>query len=201
VHHLSVLLLYAFPQLSSSWYWYSCAASGILHYCGQTAGWMKTPLGTEVDIGTGHFVLDGFPALHEWGTAPPPLFEAHVCCGHGCPSQLLLSSCSYLVSLLCQSDMPMKTIVNLHICWLTWYWHWKKAYREWRLLLRRPAWSKKREICRWFSLAGVSGLNFLQCFDTVGFVRGMPSAMENPFHLFPVVLFWTDGVRKLKGTG
>jgi len=22
--------------------------SGILHYCGQTAGWMKTPLGTEV---------------------------------------------------------------------------------------------------------------------------------------------------------
>jgi len=28
-------------------YWYSYAASGILHYCGQTAGWIKTPLGTE----------------------------------------------------------------------------------------------------------------------------------------------------------
>jgi len=29
-------------------------------YCGQTAGWVKTPLGTEVDLGPGHFVLDGF---------------------------------------------------------------------------------------------------------------------------------------------
>jgi len=32
---------------------------------------MKTPLGTEVDIGAGHIVIDGFPALHERGTAPP----------------------------------------------------------------------------------------------------------------------------------
>jgi len=31
---------------------------------------MKTPLGTEVDIDAGHIVLDGFPALHERGTAP-----------------------------------------------------------------------------------------------------------------------------------
>jgi len=28
-------------------------------YCGQTAGWMKTPLGTAVDLGPGHIVLDG----------------------------------------------------------------------------------------------------------------------------------------------
>jgi len=41
--------------------------------CGQTAGWMKTPLGTEVDIGAGHIVLHGFPALRESGTAPPLL--------------------------------------------------------------------------------------------------------------------------------
>ena len=34
-------------------------------YCGQTAGWMKTSLGTEVDLGPGHIVLDGDPA-------PPP---------------------------------------------------------------------------------------------------------------------------------
>jgi len=34
---------------------------------------MKTPLGTEVDIGAGHIVLGGFPALRERGTAPPPL--------------------------------------------------------------------------------------------------------------------------------
>jgi len=45
--------------------------SGILHYCGQTAGWMKTPLGTEVDIGAGHIVFDGLLALRERGTAHP----------------------------------------------------------------------------------------------------------------------------------
>ena len=31
-------------------------------YCGQTAGWMKTQIGTEVDLGPGHMVLDGVPA-------------------------------------------------------------------------------------------------------------------------------------------
>ena len=40
-------------------------------YCGETAGWIKTPLGTEVDLGPGHFVLDGFPAIGERGTADP----------------------------------------------------------------------------------------------------------------------------------
>jgi len=44
-------------------------------YYGQTAGWMKTPLGTEVDLGTGHIVLDGDPALRERDiAAPSPLF-------------------------------------------------------------------------------------------------------------------------------
>jgi len=60
-------------------------------YCGQTAGWMKTSLGTEVDLDTGHIVLDVVPAVGERGTADPPLF-AHVYCGHGRPSQLFLSS-------------------------------------------------------------------------------------------------------------
>jgi len=40
-------------------------------YCGQTAGWMKTPLGTEVDLGTGHIVLDVVPAVRERVTAAP----------------------------------------------------------------------------------------------------------------------------------
>ena len=35
-------------------------------YCDQTAGWMKMPVGTEVDLGPGHIVLDGDPA-----TLPP----------------------------------------------------------------------------------------------------------------------------------
>jgi len=55
---------------------------------------MKTPLGTEVDLRAGHIVLDGFPALRERGTAPPLL--GYIYCGHGRPSQLLLSSCFYL---------------------------------------------------------------------------------------------------------
>jgi len=67
-------------------------------YCGQTAGWMKMPLGTEVDLSPGQIVLDGDPApAHARGTAAPPLFSAHVYCGHGRPSQLLMSSC-YLCS-------------------------------------------------------------------------------------------------------
>jgi len=37
-------------------------------YCSQTAGWVKTPLGTEVDLGPGHIVLQGGPALHKRGT-------------------------------------------------------------------------------------------------------------------------------------
>ena len=61
-------------------------------YCGQTAGWMKTPLGTKVDLGPGHILLDRVPALHKTGTAAP-IFSARVYCGHGRPSQLLLSSC------------------------------------------------------------------------------------------------------------
>jgi len=42
-------------------------------YCGQMAGWMTTPLGTEVDLGPGHIVLDGVPAPAE-GAQWPPLF-------------------------------------------------------------------------------------------------------------------------------
>jgi len=63
--------------------------------CDQTAGWIKTPLGTEVDLGPGHFVLDGFPAIGEKETAAP-LFSAHAHCGQGRPSHLMLSSCFIL---------------------------------------------------------------------------------------------------------
>ena len=44
--------------------------------CSQTAGWMKTPLGMEVDLGPGHFVLDGDPAPPREGhSSPPPSFR------------------------------------------------------------------------------------------------------------------------------
>jgi len=54
---------------------------------------MKTPLGTEVDLGPGHIMLDGDPAPLQKGYSAPALFSSHVYCGHGRPSQLLLSSC------------------------------------------------------------------------------------------------------------
>jgi len=42
----------------------------------------------------GHTVLDGDPPpLLQRGTAQPPQFSTHVYCGHGRPSQILLSSC------------------------------------------------------------------------------------------------------------
>ena len=53
-----------------------------LVYCGQTAGWMKMPLGTKVGLGSSNIVFDANP------TPPPPprgralsQFSAHVCCG------------------------------------------------------------------------------------------------------------------------
>jgi len=63
-------------------------------HCGQTAGWMKMPLGTGVDLGPGHIVLDGDRAPPATGAQQPPLFSAHVYCGHGCPSPILLSCCT-----------------------------------------------------------------------------------------------------------
>ena len=43
-------------------------------YCGQTAGWMKTPLGMEVDLSPSHIVLDVVSALRETTTAALPSF-------------------------------------------------------------------------------------------------------------------------------
>jgi len=38
--------------------------------CGQTVGWTKMPLGTEVNVGPGDVVLNGVAALAKRGTAP-----------------------------------------------------------------------------------------------------------------------------------
>ena len=45
-----------------------------LVYCGQMVGWIKMPLGVEVDLGSGDFVLDGNPAPPEKRHSPPPNF-------------------------------------------------------------------------------------------------------------------------------
>jgi len=69
-----------------------------LLHCGQTVGWIKMLLGTEVGFGPDHTVLDGDPAAPtKKGTAAPPhrfrglrtqrsLTAANVCCGQtvGC---------------------------------------------------------------------------------------------------------------------
>ena len=47
--------------------------------CGQVAVWTKMPLGMDVGLGPGDFVLDGDPALQRKGHIPQ--FSAHVCCG------------------------------------------------------------------------------------------------------------------------
>jgi len=46
-------------------------------YCGQVVGWIKMILGTQVDIGPGHIVLDGDPARLPKGVWPK--FLAHIC--------------------------------------------------------------------------------------------------------------------------
>jgi len=51
-----------------------------LVYCGQTAEWIKMPLGTEIGLGPGDIVLHG-DQLPPMGTEPPLDFFAHVCCG------------------------------------------------------------------------------------------------------------------------
>ena len=43
-------------------------------YRGQTAGWMKTPLGREVDLDPGHIVLHRDPAPIAKGAQHPPLY-------------------------------------------------------------------------------------------------------------------------------
>jgi len=43
-------------------------------YCGQMVGWIKMKLGTEVDLGPGHTVLDG-AHLPPDGAQQPPSFR------------------------------------------------------------------------------------------------------------------------------
>jgi len=47
-----------------------------LVYCGQTAGWIKMPLGTEVNLNPGDIALHaGVAATPKRGTAPPPSYR------------------------------------------------------------------------------------------------------------------------------
>ena len=50
--------------------------------CGQVAGWIKMPLGMEVGLGSGDFVLNEDPAPPpQKGGRVPPQFSEHIYCG------------------------------------------------------------------------------------------------------------------------
>jgi len=51
--------------------------------CGQMAAWIKMPLGMELGLSPGDFLLDGHPALPSPKKAAEPLpqFSAHFYCG------------------------------------------------------------------------------------------------------------------------
>ena len=53
-------------------------------YCGQTAGWIKMSLGTEMGLGPGHIMLDGDPAA----VSPPPIFGPFLLWPNGCMHQV-----------------------------------------------------------------------------------------------------------------
>ena len=51
-------------------------------YCGQTVGRIKMKLGTQVGLGPGYIVLDGYPApLPPKGGGRCPQYLAYICCG------------------------------------------------------------------------------------------------------------------------
>jgi len=65
----------------------------MLVYCGNTVGWIKLPLGTEVGLGPGHIALDGDPAAPSQKRSrqpPSSLFRLCLSWPNGRPSQ---SSC------------------------------------------------------------------------------------------------------------
>jgi len=52
--------------------------SATLAYCGQTVGWIKMPLGTEVGLDPGYIVLDGETSSPTERATATPRFSAHV---------------------------------------------------------------------------------------------------------------------------
>ena len=78
-------------------------------YCGQTVGWIKMPLSTEVGLGAGEIVLHGDPAPPRKWAQQPPLFGPYLLWPNGNPSQQLLNSCRGILSCLYKLAM-----INLH---------------------------------------------------------------------------------------
>jgi len=56
-------------------------------YCGQTAGWIKMPVGMEVGLSPGYFVLDGDPAHCPKRGGAHPIFGLRILWPNGCMDQ------------------------------------------------------------------------------------------------------------------
>jgi len=84
----------SFVKLFALWYRtvVMSALSVTLVYCGQTVGWIKMKLGTQVSLGRGHIVLDG---IDEDPVPPPPkghspsIFRPYLLQPNGCIDHLV----------------------------------------------------------------------------------------------------------------
>jgi len=62
--------------------------------CGQTAEWIEMPLGNKVGHGPGRIVLHVDPAPRSQKGHSSPIFGRCLLWANGCPSQLLVSTCT-----------------------------------------------------------------------------------------------------------
>jgi len=109
-----------------------------LVYCGQTVGWIKTPLGKEVGLGPGDIVLDGDPASisRRKGAQQPPLFGPCLLWPNGRPSQIPLSSCIIGLQL---SVLRFCRFWDLPLAYAVWYVTangLKQSFRSVRIIYR-----------------------------------------------------------------
>jgi len=90
-------------------------------YCGQTAGWIRIPLGAKVGRGPCDIVLDLDPSPQRKGAQQPPLFDPSLYyCGQ---TVAHLSNCWALVNVAALSAFSTSCVVqnvSESLCWLLW---------------------------------------------------------------------------------
>ena len=64
----------------------SCLSVTLVH-CGQTVGWIKTKLGTQIGLSTGQTVLDANPPTPHLKGHSPPIFGPYLLRPSGCMDQ------------------------------------------------------------------------------------------------------------------
>ena len=84
------------PMLRDNSPVYPVCLSVTLLYCGQTVGWIRMPLRTEVGLGPGDIVLDGDPAPPRKGAqqSSPVIWPMSIVAKWSPVSTTVLSSCN-----------------------------------------------------------------------------------------------------------